>query len=502
MSHNEVIHQRSKFSARMGRFWHRIFVQEKLNNWFGYSLLVCLAVAMGYLMTQKPVIGFGVTGMFCGIAIILTCMLNTEAGLFINMAYSFFICHFNRLVFDDNLQVGVFSDVLICATFLGLFLRKGNLKQSLNDFTRTPVVITLLLVYGYMAIELFNPNANSFYGWFPAFRKILGTLMLLFISFNVFDSLSRIKRFISFLLVICLIAAVYGCIQQWHGFFQFELDWLSSDPKRYRMTFIGGGSRKMSTMPDALSFGLLMSACSILFIAMAYGQKIMRKRLFILSVVAIMLMGMIYSLTRTANAMLVAGLVMFMLITMDMKSTRILAAISTLLFLFMMYAPVENAQTDSFRSTFQAKNDDSFKVRENNRRSVQPYIYKHPIGGGLNTTGGEGLMYNPGHELAGFPPDSGYLKKALEMGWIGFGLLCVLYFLVLKTGIHGYFVCRNKEVKLIYAGVTASCLAFYVGDFSQVAVGQITDIVVYYPFIAILLKLKQFDQPKTNYALD
>jgi len=97
--------------------------------------------------------------------------------------------------------------------------------------------------------------------------------------------------------------------------------------------------------------------------------------------------------------------------------------------------------------------------------------------------------------LAGFPPDSGYLKKALELGWIGFGLFIFLYFLVLKTGIQGYFKCKNEEVKLIYASCTAACFGFYVGDFSQVAIGQITDVVVYYPFIGIMLKLKEFDQP-------
>jgi hypothetical protein len=47
----------------------------------------------------------------------------------------------------------------------------------------------------------------------------------------------------------------------------------------------------------------------------------------------------------------------------------------------------------------------------------------------------------------------------------------------------------------MYAAATAACFAFYVGDFSQVAIGQITDVMVYYPLIALILKLKEFDQP-------
>jgi hypothetical protein len=103
------------------------------------------------------------------------------------------------------------------------------------------------------------------------------------------------------------------------------------------------------------------------------------------------------------------------------------------------------------------------------------------------------MAYNPGHYLAGFPPDSGLLKKALEIGWIGFSMICILYFLILRTGIRGYFACRDEKIRLIYAGATSAIFAFYLGDFSQEAIGQTTDIVVYYPFIAILLRLKEFD---------
>jgi len=83
------------------------------------------------------------------------------------------------------------------------------------------------------------------------------------------------------------------------------------------------------------------------------------------------------------------------------------------------------------------------------------------------------------------------------MGWIGLALICTLDFIILRSGIRGYFASRNEQTRVIYAACTAAILCFYVGDLSQVAIGQITDIVVYYPFIAIILKLKNFDQPKT-----
>jgi len=478
------------------KFSEKTFLTDKLNNWPGYLLFSLFAVGMGYLMARQTILGMGLTGLIVGSALLFVCLLSTEAGLYTNMIYAFFANHLNRLFFYGQLQIGVFSDILILVTLLSLVIRRTHFKQSLNHFTQFPAVVVLLLIYCYMAIELFNPNAFSFNGWFQAFRKILGTLFLLFISFNLFDSYARIKRYLTVLFALCIIVALYGCIQQWHGLFEFELDWVMADHHLFGLMFIDGEFRKMSTMSDPPSFAIVMAVCSVLFIALANGKKKPRTKIILLTGVLFMIIGGSYSGIRTANAMLIAGLVMFILLTLNRKSTRLLAVIATFFFLALMYGPFDNLSVQHFRATFSGTKDDSYNVRETNRKSVQPYIYTHPIGGGLGTTGGEGMTFNPGHYLAGFPPDSGYLKKALEIGWIGFTMICILYFLILRTGIEGYFATKDETIRLIYAGVTSAMFCFYVGDFSQEAIGQLTDVVIYYPFVAILLRLKEFDQSK------
>ena len=206
-----------------------------------------------------------------------------------------------------------------------------------------------------------------------------------------------------------------------------------------------------------------------------------------------MLLGMGYSGTRTANVMLAAGIVMFILLTLNKKATRIFAVFASLVFLVLLYGPYANPTILRFRSSFiGAKNDESFKVREVNRAFIRPYIHKHPIGGGVGTTGGAGLRFNRGHYLAGFPPDSGYLRKALEMGWIGLIIVCVVYFVILKYGIRKYFRCRDDDLKIVYAGAIAVLFSFYMAEFAQEAIGQISDIVIYYPLIAMTLKMEQF----------
>jgi cell division protein FtsW (lipid II flippase) len=184
---------------------------------------------------------------------------------------------------------------------------------------------------------------------------------------------------------------------------------------------------------------------------------------------------------------------MFMLLTINKKSTQIFTVFAVLGFVALMYGPFYgNATVNRFRTTFNSTNDDSYKVRETNRAFIQPYIYSHPIGGGLCTTGAGGLRFNPSHYLAGFPPDSGYLKKALETGWVGLIFICVLYFVVLKNCIRGYFDTDDADAKVLYAASCAFLFSFYIADFAQDAIGQITDTVVYYPIIALTLKLKDF----------
>jgi len=284
---------------------------------------------------------------------------------------------------------------------------------------------------------------------------------------------------------------MYGCFQQWHGLFDSERAWVMADETRFALIFIDGDFRKFSTMSDPTAYGIIMASCGILFSIIALNEKKFRTKLIIITGLIFMFLGMAYSGTRTADAMAAAGFGMFILLTLNKRSTQIFAAILGCAFIVIMYGPIYGNQTvNRFRSTFNATEDQSYKVRETNRAFIQPYIYSHPIGGGLCTTGAAGLHYNPSHYLAGFPPDSGYLKKALETGWIGLIIICVLYFVILKNSISGYFESNNKNIKIIFAACSGCLFSFYIADFAQDAIGQITDTVVYYPIIALTIRLR------------
>lgn len=486
-----VVKIKNAFHSALSAFLHRIFIEQKLNNFVGYILAFFFAVVLGYVFATHTTLGIAIAGLICSSAVALACILDTQTGLYINVIYCFFAFGFSRFLFNDEFPTGVASDILVMATLFSFFIKRTNLKNSLNKFIHTPVVIAILILFFYLLIELFNPYARSFSGWYQTFRKSLGAVFLLFIAYRALDDYNSIRKFLTLLFIVCTISGIYGCIQEWHGLFNFERAWAMADENRFGLIFIDGDFRKFSTMSDPTAYGIMMASCGIMFTILAWNEKKWPIKIILAVGIGFMFLGMAYSGTRTAYAMAAAGLTMFMLLTINKKSTKVFAVLFGAAFLALMYGPFYgNATINRIRTTFNGTNDESYKVREVNRAFIQPYIYSHPIGGGLCTTGAGGLRFNPSHYLAGFPPDSGYLKKALETGWVGLIIICVLYFVVLKNCITGYFEEDDPNKKILFAACCAFLFSFYVADFAQDAIGQITDVVVYYPLIAITLKLR------------
>lgn len=499
-SSNGFIKKKRGVGSGLGRLLARAFPMEGSDRWFDYLLITSIAVLFGLVFAHQMLKeGIGMIAVVLGGCVVLACMLNAEVGLYINLIFCFFICYFARLVLGDYTFVGTLSDILILATLSGYIIRRISLKPTWRAFLSSRVVVWLLILDAYAAMQLYNPGAHSFYGWYLAFRKSLEVLLLFFIAYSVFDSYQKVRRYIIVLFVCCVIAALYGCFQQWHGLATFEKIWVMSDDTRFGLIFVGGDFRKFSTMSDPTAYGIIMGACALFFMILALApQKVWRKRVLLAGVI-LMLLGMSYSGTRTANIMIVAGIGMYILLTANKRKTWVFAIISTIIFLGLLYVPIySNPTLIRFRTSFMGKNDESFNTRELSRAMIQPYIRVHPFGGGLGTTGAMGLLYNPGHRLAGFQTDNGYLQSALEMGWIGLGIICLFFFFTLKAGISGYFESTEDRIKFIYAAIIVSLFSFIIAEFAQTAIGQISDEMVFYPLIAIILKLKYFDKSRSG----
>ena len=176
----------------------------------------------------------------------------------------------------------------------------------------------------------------------------------------------------------------------------------------------------------------------------------------------------------------------------------ITAIVGAVLFVALIFIPTSNNTLYRFQSAFKPSNDASFNLRKNNQKRIQPYILSHPMGGGLGATGVWGLKFAPYSYLAHFPPDSGYVRVAVENGWIGLFLLCLLMFTVLKTGINNYYLIKDPELKSYCLGFILVIFAFHIGNYPQEALVQYPSNVNFYLTIALINVVMRIDNQQNK----
>lgn len=491
----QITNNKKNLLGKVQHFLRTTLFLKKLDNWLGYFLIVVAAIALGFLVANNVAIGLSIFAVMLGIFILILCLDNAETGLYLIAFFSFFSSFFSRLLFKEQLPVGTLFDILVAAMFVGVFTSRPYPKQEIGRFLKQPLVISLFFMLFVTTIQFFNPNSMSIDTCILAVRKFFGYIFLMFTAFVVFDSYEKARKYFTYIFVLATACGLYGCIQEYVGYFNFELQLILADPHAMGLIFVGGVFRKFSTMSDPATFGIMMAVCAAFFLIISLNEKDRVRKYVLLAGVAVMILGMGYSGTRTAYVTILAGLAFYILLNFDKKSTRIFGIASFIFVIVILFAPFYGGGTiQRFRSTFLGTKDESYKVRVNARTFIQPYIRSHPIGGGLGTTGFSGAREHPGHYLANFQPDSSYVKKAAETGWVGLAISCLLYFLILKIGLRSFFGLKEEQYKIVGAACVSALFAFYIAEFAQVAIGGIADAVVYFPILALILKVRDYER--------
>ena len=96
-----------------------------------------------------------------------------------------------------------------------------------------------------------------------------------------------------------------------------------------------------------------------------------------------MALAMSYSGTRTATFMLFVEVCLYILITSAKRKTILFSFFFAIVLGAIFFAPsYGNSTLIRLKSTFETE-DESLKVRDVNRKFIQPYIHSHPLGGGV-----------------------------------------------------------------------------------------------------------------------
>lgn len=475
-------------------------------NWNLKKIFIPFLIAASVLISTYfiSVLGFkngilvGITIIGCAIGIFS--LINFRFGFYFSILLGFIIFWMERWI-GDTLPMGLVVDIQINVTFLGLLIHKAVKKEAFFKNANHVITYAYLIYTLFLLIEFFNPEMESTAGWFLVIRKFLQFVMIYFISLNLFNGLRQIKFFLLFWTGCAFFAGIYGCYQEWFGFFNFETDWIFSSPARIGLYSLDNGTfRKFSILSGPAAFGTIMAASALLLSVLAIGQKIFLKKIFYMIALTFIVLGMAYSGTRTAYFIFFAGMVLYILMTITNRSTLITASLFFMGFVIIIWGPIYgNPTVNRIRTTFDFSNDASLAVRDINRASIQPYIYSHPIGGGLATSGVQGAEYNPNHYLATFPPDSGFIKTAIETGWIGFFFQCLLYCLILLSGVRVYYRSKSRIIKLYSLGAVVTLFGFIISQYGQVSIGQIPDCFLFYSLLALIVRMNSFLKTDENF---
>lgn len=470
----------------------------ELNTKYRAGILMLIAVlavaAAAAVILAGPVKGVLIPGALIGLFAGGYAIINFRFGFYAAIGLGFFIFFGGRLA-GQEFPSAFLVDILLWASFLGMLIEHSRKRMAVS-FGGGHIISYGYLVYTLFLIgEVFNPNMTSVAGWFFVLRKFLQFVLIYLIALNVFTDLRKIFFFIKFWTILSLVAGFYGCYQEWFGFFAFELDWVWSVPGRAGLYFLDNGMmRKFSILSDPAAFGIIMASTSVVMLVMMLHLKKLKWKMGYAVTAFFVILGVGYSGTRTAYFVIAAGLALYILMNITNKRTLVFASACFLGFAFILYGPIYgNPTINRIRTTFEFSDDASLKVRDENRKFIQPYIYRNPIGGGLATSGIAGLDYNPGHTLAGFPPDSGFVKTAIETGWIGFFLQCLLYFLILQSGVRAYYRARNKYLRIAVLAAVVCVFTFVIAQYGQEAIGQVPGCFLFYSCLAIFVRARQFE---------
>lgn len=476
------------------------FVTRKLNTVFGLLLLSLTAVFISYvavLVNMKFAVTI-VAGLG-GILLMVLCLLYPVFGFYFTYFISIFISLPEKLMNGGVIPTGLIPEYFSYITLVGVITKQEFRKEITRKFWNHGITIWLVVLLMYYLLEFFNPEMHGKLGWFNFIRKQGSLFAFFYISYCILSSRKAIMQLTYFWIAVSLIEALYACKQQWIGFFSFEYNWLMSDQARIDLFVNWGFTRKFGLLSDPASSGILYASCGTFILILALRSKGFGKRVFLFTAAIVNLLASSYSGTRTATMMIVMGIAFYGVMTLYERRTILFMSFCGLMLTAILVVPIyDNAVINRVRSTFEPSNDNSAIVRDVNRKSVQPYIYRHPIGGGIYTCGNLGMFYNPGHFLSHVPPDSGYMQILMDQGYIGLIMTLIFYFVILRTGIRHFYRVKDPELKTLYVGNLVFIFCFMAAQISQMAIPMYPSVFYLYSVFAILLKMHYFDTAKTE----
>ncbi len=482
-----------QFLATLAGFIRQKVYVEQCRNTFGFVLLLAVSLLIGGVTVYGGVkagililVGLAALPVLCGI------IIYPHFGIIILLTISYLLFFLMRQ--GIAFPLGTLMDIIQLLLVIGMFFR---LKKERNMHMLKGAVSTVILIWiSYNLLAFLNPVAASRLAWVYTVRSIAIVMLLYFVFLYQIRSVQFIRTILKLWLLLAIIGSLYAIKQEYFGFSNGELAWIQSDPRITELFFIGGHWRKFSIFSDPMVYSFNMAIAAIICISLISVKFITRPKKIVLAALAVLFfITMLYSGTRSAYVLIPAALILLAIFRYN-RTTIIVASITGFFALILIYIPTDEPLLLRFQTAFRPSDDPSFNVRTINQRIIQPYIQSHPIGGGLGATGVWGQRFAPNSYLANFPPDSGYVRVAVELGWVGLLLFCILMFTILRAGINNYYLIKDPELKSYCMAMTLVLFALNIANYPQEALVQFPTSTLFFLAAALIQVTYRLDQEK------
>lgn len=411
---------------------------------FVILLLTSIAVVVATSFFSMVVGALAMVIILGSTAIIIT-YERPLMGLFIAIFNAFFLPFFTKVFYLYTVPIGTVLEATNIAVLLVLII-KGRLEgfKTLSGY-----FIVAWLTFSFL--ELLNPLAASRVAWFFAIRSVLSLVVIYYVAVSVIRTKNDILNIYRFFISLTFLAALYTLYQEFVGFPTFDLTWIHASENRFDLLFNWGQIRKFSFFYGPTELGLVLSFTSIICYILFFSDLIKPiEKMLVVCAGFIILWALIYTGSRTSTILVPVG-IFFVTLILFKRSLIIAFCLGAILATGLVLKPTSNQALFVMLTALEGSDDPSLNVRLENQKLIQKYVQEAPIGYGLGSTGDIGRRFTPGSFIGSFPPDSEYVKIAIETGYIGLFIWCVLQFLFFKRGVDFYFELNNENNKFLIA---------------------------------------------------
>ena len=389
---------------------------NKIDNlWLLPAIL--LSMLLGWLIAYKGLtIGVLMLVIPFVIGFLIAVFLRPRIGILMFIVYCFIMPTLGKHI--EGPQFGLGMDAILLLTWVGILFHRSNrfrFRHLNNDLVWVAVAWLIVTI-----LQLGNPERPSFMGWVFEMRSAtLYWVLSVPMAFLLLNKKSDIDLFLSIIIVLSFVGALYGIKQLYIGPDEAENRWLEAGAKKTHVLF--GKLRIFSYYSEAAQFGASQAQLAIMCLILALGPYSTKKKIWYGVASMFIFYGMLISGTRGAMAALVGGGFVFLVLSKQVR-ILVLGGLFGLSFLgFLKFTSIGNgnAQIVRLRTSLDPK-DPSFQVRLINQKILKEILADKPFGTGVGTLGAWGTKYNEDKPISQIPPDSLYVKVWAMYGIIGF----------------------------------------------------------------------------------